>query len=236
MPDFSYGAEVTHVAKRDMRIALLARRRELTVAQRAAAATRVQAELVTLVDRLRPARMTAYVPVGSEPGGPDLPDVLRAALPPGGHLLLPVLLPDLDLDWAPYGGPGSLAAAGRGMREPTGLRLGPDAITEADLVVLPALAVDRNGLRLGRGGGSYDRALARVPTATTTVVLLHDGEFVEAVPAEPHDRPVRAVITPGGGLRTLVPTAASPDMASSEATVTPPGVARHTSTGRIPGE
>ncbi|MEU8296540.1 5-formyltetrahydrofolate cyclo-ligase [Micromonospora sp. NPDC048909] len=228
MPEFSDGAEVTHVAKRDMRIELLAHRRELTVADRAAAAGRVQAELVALVRRLRPARMTAYVPVGSEPGGSELPEALRAALPPGGELLLPVLRPDLDLDWARYAGPGSLAAAGRGMRQPTGLRLGVSAITGAELVVVPALAVDRRGLRLGRGGGSYDRALARVPAATLTVVPLHDGELVPAVPAEPHDRPVRAVVTPAGGLRTLDVAPPAPGA--------PPGVAPHTSAGRTRGE
>jgi 5-formyltetrahydrofolate cyclo-ligase len=189
--------------KRDVRVALLAHRRSLPAARRADAATRVQAELVALVRRLRPARMTGYVPVGSEPGGPELPEVLRAALPPDAELLLPVLRADLDLDWARYTGPGSLVAAGRGLREPTGARLGRDAVRAATLVVVPALAVDRRGLRLGRGGGSYDRVLARVGESALTVALLHDGELVEAVPAEPHDRPVRAVITPGGGLRTL---------------------------------
>ncbi|MBM0260688.1 5-formyltetrahydrofolate cyclo-ligase, partial [Micromonospora sp. 4G55] len=84
-----------------------------------------------------------------------------------------------------------------------GPRLGRAAIGEAELVVVPALAVDHRGLRLGRGGGSYDRALARVPGRVLIVALLHDGELVEALPAQPHDRPVHAVITPSGGLRTL---------------------------------
>ncbi|MEH0841698.1 5-formyltetrahydrofolate cyclo-ligase [Micromonospora sp. CPCC 205711] len=203
MPDFSDDAEVTHEAKREARVALLARRRALTGPQRAAAAASVQAGLAELVRRLRPRRMTAYVPVGSEPGGPELPDVLLAALPAGAELLLPVLADDLDLDWARYAGPGSLVAAGRGLREPDGPRLGPAAVAGADLVVVPALAVDRRGARLGRGGGSYDRALARVPAATLTVALLHDGELVGTLPAEPHDRPVRAVFAPASGLRTL---------------------------------
>ncbi|MET8251447.1 5-formyltetrahydrofolate cyclo-ligase [Micromonospora sp. NPDC005197] len=225
MPEFSDEAEVTRVAKRDTRVDLLARRRALTAPARAEAAGRVQAELVALVRRLRPRRMTAYVPVGSEPGGADLPEVLRSALPPDAELLLPVLLPDLDLDWAAYSGPDALSAAGRGMREPTGPRLGVAAVTGAELVVVPALAVDRRGRRLGRGGGSYDRALARVPTAALTVVPLHDGELVEALPAEPHDRPVRAVVTPTDGMRTLDdgPGAAQ-------------GVAPHTSAGRTRGE
>ncbi|MCX4386839.1 5-formyltetrahydrofolate cyclo-ligase [Micromonospora peucetia] len=221
MPEFSDGAEE---AKRDVRTAVLAHRRALTAPQRADAAGRVQTELVALVRRLRPLRMTAYVPVGSEPGGPDLPAVLHAALPPGGELLLPVLRDDLDLDWAAWSGPAGLVAAGRGMREPAGPRLGRAAVAGAHLLVLPALAVDHRGLRLGRGGGSYDRALARVPVTALTVVPLHDGELVEALPAEPHDRPVRAVVTPADGLRTL-------DAAPGGAA----GVAPHTSAGRTRG-
>jgi 5-formyltetrahydrofolate cyclo-ligase len=111
-----------------------------------------------------------------------------------------VLRNDLDLDWARYTGPGSLRAAGRGLREPVGPLRGPAAVAGADLVVVPALAVDRHGIRLGRGGGSYDRALARVPPTTRTVALLHDGEFLPELPGEPHDLPVQAVITPTGGL------------------------------------
>ncbi|MEU3452034.1 5-formyltetrahydrofolate cyclo-ligase [Micromonospora sp. NPDC006766] len=207
MPEFSDEADVTHAAKRDLRVALLAHRRSLFATARAEAAARVQAELTALVRRLRPARMSGYVPVGSEPGGSDLPEVLRAALPPAAELLLPVLRDDLDLDWAAYTGAESLHAAGRGLREPTGPRLGRSAVAAAELVIVPALAVDHRGRRLGRGGGSYDRALARVPGSALTVALLHDGELLEAVPAQPHDRPVRAVITPTGGLRTLPRTA-----------------------------
>ncbi|WP_436971018.1 5-formyltetrahydrofolate cyclo-ligase [Micromonospora coxensis] len=220
MADFSDEAHSAPEAKRDIRVALLAARRALTADQRAGAAASVLAELVDLVRRLRPRRMTGYVPVGSEPGGPGMPEALRAALPAGGELLLPVLRDDLDLDWAAYAGPDSLVAAGRGMREPDGPRLGRAAVGGAELVVVPALAVDRRGLRLGRGGGSYDRALARVPASALTVALLHDGEFVDVLPAQPHDRPVRAVITPSGGLRTLGDA---------------PGVDRHTSAGRIRG-
>ncbi|MER6584348.1 5-formyltetrahydrofolate cyclo-ligase [Micromonospora chalcea] len=183
-----------------MRVALLAARRSLSAPERAVAAAAVQAELVTLVRRLRPARMSAYVPVASEPGGDGLPEVLRAALPPDAELLLPVLCDDLDLDWAPYTGRESLRAAGRGMREPTASTRGRAAVAAAGLVVVPAVAVDRRGIRLGRGGGSYDRALARVPATVPTVALLHDGELVEAVPAQPHDRPVHCVITPADGL------------------------------------
>jgi 5-formyltetrahydrofolate cyclo-ligase len=66
-------------------------------------------------------------------------------------------------------------------------------------VVVPALAVDRRGVRLGRGGGSYDRALARLAAGATAVALLHDGELLDALPAEAHDRAVTAAVTPSGG-------------------------------------
>jgi 5-formyltetrahydrofolate cyclo-ligase len=110
--------------------------------------------------------------------------------------LLPVLLPDLDLDWAVYDG--ALVPARFGLREPSGPRLGPAAIGSAALVVVPAVAVDRRGVRLGRGGGSYDRALARVPAGTMIVAALYDGELVDALPADPHDVRVTAVATPSG--------------------------------------
>ncbi|KUN37850.1 5-formyltetrahydrofolate cyclo-ligase [Streptomyces longwoodensis] len=146
--------------------------------------------------------VAAYVSVGTEPGTLALLDALRAR---GARVLLPALLPDNDLDWGAYAGEGSLARVQHGGRmalfEPTGARLGPDAVTEADVVLLPGLAADARGMRLGRGGGSYDRVLARLEHAgarPALVVLLYDTEVVARVPAEPHDRPVHAVVTPSG--------------------------------------
>jgi 5-formyltetrahydrofolate cyclo-ligase len=146
--------------------------------------------------------VAAYVSVGSEPGTLALLDALHAW---GVRVLLPALLPDNDLDWGAYGGEGSLARVQHGGKmalfEPTGERLGPDAVTGADVVLLPGLAVDARGMRLGRGGGSYDRVLARLERADARpalVVLLYDSEVVERLPGEPHDRPVHAVVTPSG--------------------------------------
>ena len=113
-------------------------------------------------------------------------------------LLLPVLLPDGDLDWAVAG---AVRTTERGLLEPTGPRLGVGAIAGCDVVLVPALAVDRFGNRLGRGGGSYDRALRR--TTALTVAVLYDDDVVEAVPAEPHDVRVAAVVTPTRGLELL---------------------------------
>lgn len=202
MPDFAIDAENTRLAKITLRSRLLTARRSISVADRHAAAVAIQAATTTLVRRLNPRTLAGYVPVGPEPGGADLPDVLTAALPPGGRLLLPVLRPDADLDWAVYAGPQSLAAGPHGLRQPVGRPVGVDAVRQAELVIVPALAVDRSGVRLGRGGGSYDRVLTRIATART-VALLHDGELVDDVPAEPHDRTVGAVITPTAGLIAL---------------------------------
>ncbi|MFF3613538.1 5-formyltetrahydrofolate cyclo-ligase [Streptomyces sp. NPDC002580] len=146
--------------------------------------------------------VAAYVSVGSEPGTLALLDALLAR---GVRVLLPVLLADNDLDWGAYTGADSLARVQHGRRmallEPTGERLGPEAVGDADAVLLPGLAVDARGMRLGRGGGSYDRVLARLERSgadPALVVLLYDSEVVERVPGEEHDRPVHAVVTPSG--------------------------------------
>lgn len=144
----------------------------------------------------RAATVAAYVSVGREPGTGVLLDRLAAA---GKRIILPVLLPGLDLDWAVFTGDAGLRRAGRGLLEPDGERLGVDAVGTADVVLTPGLAVDRTGLRLGRGGGSYDRAL---PRATGWVVChLNPEEILDAVPADPHDRRVRAAVTADGVVR-----------------------------------
>ncbi|GGQ41718.1 5-formyltetrahydrofolate cyclo-ligase [Couchioplanes azureus] len=199
MSDFTRDAESPGAAKVALRGQLLALRRSRTPETLSRAAGRVQQTLQALVRRQSPTVIATYAPIGAEPGGPDLPEALRRAAPTAS-VLLPVLLPDGDLDWAPYEGPSSLRPGPRGLLEPAEPRLGTAAVSEAELVVVPALAVDRRGVRMGRGGGSYDRALARVPDSAFTVALLHDGELLAEVPAEPHDRRVRATITPAEGL------------------------------------
>ena len=197
MSDLAAGAEKSPQNKITLRAQLLTARRSLSVAARTAAATKLHQQTLSLVRRSAPRTIAAYVPSGPEPGGPALPDLLRAALPAGGRLLLPVLLPDNDLDWAEY--TGALAPAGRGLHEPTGPRLGVTAHLAAELILVPALAVGRDGIRMGRGGGSYDRALSRLPVPGPLVVaLLHEHEALESVPAEPHDRPVDGILTPAG--------------------------------------
>ncbi|MFJ2575400.1 5-formyltetrahydrofolate cyclo-ligase [Kitasatospora aureofaciens] len=185
-----------HNEKRALRTRLLADRRALTMEQR----TETARELALHAGELAApgATVAAYVSVGAEPGTGPLLDALRAR---GVRVLLPVLLADNDLDWAVYEGADALAPAGRGLLEPVGPRLGPEAVTDAAVVLLPGLAVDRHGLRLGRGGGSYDRVLARLERAgarPVLAVLLYEHELLAEVPGESHDRPVDVAVTPSG--------------------------------------
>lgn len=172
-----------------MRGAILRARRDLAPGSRRRFDAAIAAALAPLVRGLA---VAGYVPLAGEPGGEDLHRVLREA----ARLVLPVLRDDLDLDWARGGGP--LGSGRFGLREPTGPRLGVDGVANVSLVIVPAVAVDRRGVRLGRGGGSYDRALARVPAAVDVLAVLYPGELVDHVPAEPHDRPVGGVVTPDG--------------------------------------
>ena len=188
--------------KRMLRRELLAVRSRLTADDVRASAAALAERALELPELAQARTVAAYVSVGSEPGTLALLDALRAR---GVRVLLPALLPDNDLDWGAYAGEDSLARVQHGGKmalfEPSGERLGPDAVTGADVVLLPGLAVDARGMRLGRGGGSYDRVLARLERAgahPALVVLLYDSEVVERVPEEPHDRPVDAVVTPSG--------------------------------------
>ena len=187
-------------AKLALRDQLVAARRRIPLPGLGEGARRIAAHLLASEEVRRAATVAAYVSVGREPGTSALLDALVAT---GTRVIVPVVLPDLDLDWATYDGPGSLASARLGLLEPVTPRLGVDAVATADVVLVPGMAVSPSGDRLGKGGGCYDRALARVPVGTPVVVLLHDGEVGLDVPVEPHDRPVTAAVTPSGGLVRL---------------------------------
>ncbi|SNQ49926.1 5-formyltetrahydrofolate cyclo-ligase [Frankia canadensis] len=139
--------------------------------------------------------VAAYVGL---PGEPDLGDLLARLLARGTRVLLPVLRADLDLDFREH--VGTLVPGALGTREPPPAAA-PGDIGEAQALIIPALAVDRAGRRLGRGGGSYDRALVRAATGAAVIAVVYDQELLERVPAEPHDRSVTIVVTPSRTLR-----------------------------------
>lgn len=184
--------------KRALRARLLTARAARTAAERVAAGAALAAVAPGLGS---PALAAGFLAVGSEP--PTEP-LLAALAGLGARLIVPVLRDGGELDWAPYR-PGDAARPGlRGTLQPATDPLGIEAVCAADLLLVPALAVDRRGRRLGRGGGSYDRTLARLhagPTRTApalTCAVVYDDEVLDALPTEAHDQPVEAVLTPSG--------------------------------------
>ena len=186
--------------KAALRRRLLAARARLGPDQRAAAARALRDAVLELPQAQMAGTIAAYYSLSSEP---DTHGLIYALWKRGGYVLLPLLRPDADLDWASYEGPDSLRPGPRGLAEPSEPPRGMDAVTRADLVLVPALAVDRSGVRLGRGGGSYDRALARVAPGIPTIALLYDGELLDEVPADRHDQRVRLVARPSAGITRL---------------------------------
>jgi 5-formyltetrahydrofolate cyclo-ligase len=186
--------------KAALRARLLAARSALDAGRRREAGRRIRDELLSLPALQMAGTVAAYYSVGTEP---DTRGLVYALWKRGTYVLLPLLLPDGDLDWASYEGPDSLVPGPRGLREPGEPPRGVGAVARADVVLVPALAADRAGNRLGRGGGSFDRALARVGPLIPVIALLYDDELLDRVPAEPHDTPVRAAIRPEAGITWL---------------------------------
>ncbi|BDT95767.1 5-formyltetrahydrofolate cyclo-ligase [Nocardia sputorum] len=142
----------------------------------------------------------AYVPVAGEPGSPAMLDALRAG---GARVLLPVTGPPGPLSWAEYTGSNGLRRARYGLLEPSGAVLPPSAVGRADLILVPALAVDLRGVRLGRGAGYYDRTLSAARPDARLVAVVRDDELLDRLPEEPHDLRMGWALTPRGGLRRL---------------------------------
>ncbi|MDT0275740.1 5-formyltetrahydrofolate cyclo-ligase [Blastococcus goldschmidtiae] len=184
-------------AKSALREQHLSARRARPAADRAAAAAAVATVLLEELAGVR--TVAAYVPEETEPGYGRLPAVLGRL---GARVLLPVVAPHgRELAWAVDSG--RLAPGRFGLLEPVGPRLGAAAVGTAEVVVVPALAASRDGVRLGRGGGYYDRALLLTQPGALLVAVVYDDEFVDALPAEPHDQRVGAVVTPSGGWQAL---------------------------------
>ena len=121
--------------------------------------------------------IASYDSYGSEPSTQNLNATLLSR---GMRILLPKLLADNSLEW---------------IDSKSGENLGIAGISAAQVVVVPALSVDTSGMRIGQGGGSYDRALKL--NSGWKVCLLHDGEIFEGdLPREIHDQKVDAVFTP----------------------------------------
>ncbi|RZT83879.1 5-formyltetrahydrofolate cyclo-ligase [Pseudonocardia sediminis] len=187
--------------KRALRRRLLDARKARSDDDRAAATAALTRHVLALAEGVD-GPVCCYLPVGPEPGaaGSGTSTVADALLAAGHEVLAPVVPAEPGpLDWTRYEGADSLVTGPLGVREPGGERLGVEAITRAGLVLVPALAVDGRGRRIGRGGGYYDRTLPAVPASTPLAVLLHDDELIDHVPAGDLDVTVAQVILPTRG-------------------------------------
>ena len=188
------------VDKASLRRQLIAARKLISDSIRNESGRLIRDHVLEMSEVATAGTVAAYYSVGTEP---DTHGLVFALWKRGSYVILPVLLPDGDLDWASYEGPDSLAPGPRGLLQPVEPVRGVGTVARADIVLVPALAVDVFGHRLGRGGGSYDRALARVGAQVPTIALLYDSELLPSVPVAAHDRLVRAVARPGHGITRL---------------------------------
>ena len=184
------------MTKARQRDELLARRRTLTPAQRAEAADAIAQHVLAMPLVARARRVACYLSMPTEPGTAPLVAALHDR---GVEVIVPVTLADHTLDWVAHDPAAPLVTTGLGIAEPSGPRLGADALATCSLVVVPALAVDHAGHRLGRGAGYYDRALTSV--AAPLCALVFTDELVPELPHEPHDVPVHMAVTPSGVFR-----------------------------------
>jgi len=182
MPD---NAEVANAYKQDLRAEFLQGRRTLSIDAIEAARAAVRSAVLERCDAARWSSVAGYLPLRTEPGSRELLDDLARR---GVRVLVPVTLADRDLDWVALPGDRPLSV---------------EAIRTVDAVLVPALAVAADGTRLGRGGGSYDRALTRVPVGVPVAALLYDGEVVAHLPRDEWDILVTHVVTPTAGWRAI---------------------------------
>ena len=179
--------------KQILRAAVRERRRQRPAAERAAAAEGIRSQLDALVKRLGAGSLACYLSTASEPATRPF---LQTATTGGLRVLLPLVRADGLLDWAVAEPDGDETRGSLGVPEPTGDRLPAEAAEGVDVVLVPAAAVDRHGVRLGWGRGFYDRTLASLTHRPPVYAVIYDSELVDRVPRDPHDQPVDGVVTP----------------------------------------
>lgn len=184
------------MTKDELREELLQRRRDMDADVRAEAADAIALHLLAAPVISSARRVACYISMATEPGtGP----LIAGLMSRGVEVIVPLSLPDGTLDWVTYDASAPTAVTALGIAEPEGEPLGAAAIEDCALIIVPALAVDHAGQRLGRGAGYYDRALAVVTRPLCALIFTH--ELLESVPHEPHDIPVTMAVTPDGIFR-----------------------------------
>lgn len=180
--------------KRALRAELRERRRIMTSSEVEHATEQLTLHLTRLTEHRGANYVAAYLP---NPDEPNIRPWLNWAHERGIRVLLPISRDDGLLDWVL--GDGEHEQEGRfGVPEAVGEVLGPIAINEVDLIIVPAASVDRSGMRMGWGRGYYDRMLGSMQQRPPVYAVVFDSELVDEVPTDVHDKPVDGVVTPSG--------------------------------------
>ncbi len=178
--------------KRALRAELRERRQNLTSTERQAATAGITRNLIDLATDLSARSVACYLSTTIEP---DTRPFVNWAIGQGIRVLLPVSREDGLLDWTT--GDGETETEGLfGMPEAVGELLGPIAINDVDLILVPAAAVDATGMRMGWGRGYFDKTLGSMEKCPPVYAVVFDGELVSDVPRERHDQPVDGAVTP----------------------------------------
>ncbi len=188
-------ADAVDSQKRALRAEVRERRRSRTSTQRERDRAGITGHLEELTERFGARTVTAYL---SLPDEPPTRDCMRWAHARGVRVLLPVSRDDGLLDWAPYDVREEEEEDALGMPAPTTELLGPMAVDDADLILVPAASVDRSGMRMGWGLGYFDKTLGSIEGSPPVYAVIFDDELVDSVPQERHDIPVDGVVTPSG--------------------------------------
>lgn len=180
--------------KRALRAELRERRRIMPSSEREKATEAITTHLTELTRQQGARSVAAFLPSTDEP---NIREWLNWAFTSGIRILLPVSRDDGLLDWVVDDGE-SETEGPFGWPEGVGEVLGPIAINDVDLIIVPAASVDETGMRMGWGRGYYDRTLGSMESSPPVYAVIFDNELVEAVPAEIHDKPVNGAVTPSG--------------------------------------
>lgn len=190
--------------KRALRAELRERRQLLSDAQRETAASGIHEQLDALITAHSAESISCFLSATTEPGTREF---VAAAVQRGIRVLLPVTRADGLLDWAVADDTDDVSEGLFGLPEPTGEVLGPIAVNDVDLMIIPAAAVDSTGMRLGWGRGYFDKTIGSMEKCPPVYAVIYDSEVLESLPREVHDQPVTGIVTP---TRTLTLSPARP--------------------------
>jgi 5-formyltetrahydrofolate cyclo-ligase len=179
--------------KRALRAELRERRQLLSDAQREAAASGITTQLDALVEAHGARSISCFLSTRTEP---ETRGFVRSAVARGIRVLLPITRADGLLDWAVADDTEEISEGLYGLPEPTGEVLGPIAVNDVDLMIIPAAAIDRTGTRLGWGRGYFDKTIGSMEKCPPVYAVIYDSEVLDSLPREVHDQPVDGIVTP----------------------------------------